>query len=300
MLRPVILLILFFITGNELRAQELFFNVNINAQGAQSVDKRVFNEMKRAITEFLNTRRWTQDNFKPEERIRCNLAINIIKGEVGRFEANAQIQVLRPVYGTSYETILLNYLDRDFIFEYVEGQLMDYQEGQYINNLTSLLAFYTYIALGIDYDSFSKFGGKEFYLKANNIATNAQQSGFKGWQIFDGVNSRAALLENLMNQQLEPFREGLYLYCRKGLDIFAQNQESQTIARKNAIEFFKNIQTCFNLKPTSILLKGFLDTKAREFTQMFEKAQPDEKQMAYNILNQMDPEHSEIYQKLVK
>jgi hypothetical protein len=154
--------------------------------------------------------------------------------------------------------------------------------------------------LGIDYDSFSKFGGKEFYLKANNIATNAQQSGFKGWQIFDGVNSRAALLENLMNQQLEPFREGLYLYCRKGLDIFSQNAESQTIARKNAIEFFKNIQTCFNLKPTSILLKGFLDTKAREFTQMFEKAQPDEKQMAYNILNQMDPEHSEIYQKLVK
>lgn len=291
-------LVLFFLSnGFDAISQELLCDVQINAAGVQSVDKRVLTDMQRAIKEFMNNRRWTNDNFKVEERIKCTVFLTL-SGTVGNYTAQAQIVAVRPVFGSGYETRLLNYLDKDWGFSYVEGQPLDFQMGNFTSNLTSLLAYYAYIIIGLDYDSFSKLGGKNFYAQAQQIGQNATQGGLKGWSQFDGTNTRFFLLENLQSQQFSAFRESLYDYYRKGLDVYADNQEP---ARPILIDVLKKLKTAFDQRPTSILINTFLDMKADEFINVLKDAtKPEQKQEAYNLLILMDPSKADRYQVLIK
>lgn len=280
-----------------IKAQELLCDVQLNAAGVQSVDQRVLTDMQRAIREFMNNRRWTNDNFKIEERIKCTIFLTL-SGTVGNYTAQAQIVAVRPVFGTGYETRLLNFLDKEWGFNYVEGQPLDFQMGNFTSNLTSLLAYYAYIIIGLDYDSFSKLGGKNYYAQAQQIGQNAVQGGLKGWSQFDGTNSRYFLLENLQSQQFSAFREAIYEYYRKGLDQFADKPEE---IRPLLLDMLKKLKIGFDQRPTSILINTFLDMKADEFINVMKDAtKPEQKQEAYNLLIQIDPTKTDRYQVLIK
>ena len=282
-------------------AQELFCTVQINAGGSGQMDKSVFDQMKRDFTDFLNLRRRSNDNFSPEERIICNLVINITSSPRSNFyEATAQVQAVRPVYGASLETVMLNYLDNSFQFEYVPGQPMEFNDNspQYTDNLTSLLSFYAYMIMGIDYDSFSKLGGRVWYNRAQAIALNAaNQDGYKGWKAFEGTNNRNWLIENYQNQQLLPFREGLYNYHRQGLDVF---EKDPTAARAQVQDMLVKIKNVIAVKPLCIAVNTWMDSKSTEIVNIFAQASPQEKQAAYNILTQIDPTKTERYQAMIK
>lgn len=274
-------------------------DVQINSQGVQSVDRRVITDMQRAIKDFMNNRRWTNDNFKVEERIKCTLYL-ILSGTVGNYTAQVQVVANRPVYGTSYETRLLNFLDKEWAFSYVEGQPLDFQNGSFTNNLTSLLAYYAYIIIGLDYDTFAKLGGRNSYIQAQQIGQNAQQGGLKGWTAFDGTNTRYFLLENLQSQQFAAFRESLYEYYRKGLDQFAESPEKAEQTRTLLLDLLAKLKVAYDQRPTSILINTFMDMKADEFLNVLKEAKPEQKQAAYAILAQIDPTKTERYQVLIK
>ena len=287
----------FFVSCFEGHSQELLCEINMNAAGVQSVDPRVLTDMKRAIKDFMNQRRWTNDNFKTEERIKCTIALSL-NGSVGNYTATAQIIASRPVYGTSYETKLLNFLDKEWAFQYVEGQPLDFQPGTFTNNLTSLLAYYAYIIIGLDYDSFSKLGGKNYYQLAQQVGQNAVQGGLKGWNQFDGTNTRFFLLENLMSQQFASFRESLYEYHRKGLDTYSEKPEDTRVI---LLETLRRLKVAFEQRPTSIFVKTFIDMKAPEFIKILkESTKPEQKQEAYNLLIFIDPQNTESYSELLK
>jgi len=292
-------LILFIFLVNVLttNAQELICDVQINAQGVQSVDQRVLTDMKRAIKDFMNQRRWTNDDFKTEERIKCTLFLSL-RGTVGNYTAEAQIIAFRPIYGTTYETRLINFLDPEWGFQYVEGQPLDFQTGNYTSNLTSLLAYYAYIIIGLDYDSFSKLGGKNYYSLAQQIGQSATQGGLKGWSQFDGTNSRFFFLENLMSQQFAGFRESLYTFYRKGMDNYTEKPED---ARPLLLDVLRKLKIAFDQRPTSIYIKSFLEMKREEFMNVLKDAtKPEQKQEAFTILSQIDPTKIEKYQELTK
>jgi hypothetical protein len=291
----------FFLAGllfqHEARAQELICEVNINAAGVQSVDKRVIDDMKRAIRDFMNQRRWTNDNFKTEERIKMTIALSL-SGTVGNYTASAQIIAARPVYNTSYETKLINFLDKEWGFNYVEGQPLDFQQGTFTSNLTSLLAYYAYIVIGLDYDSFSKEGGKNYYQLAQQVGQNATQGGLKGWNQFDGTNTRYFLLENIMSAQFSGFRQALYDYHRKGLDTYTEKPEE---TRTYLLEVLRKLKVAFEQRPTSIFVKTFIDMKAPEFIRILREAtKPEQKQEAYTLLLAIDPQNTDAYGELIK
>lgn len=281
------------------QAQELMCDVQINSQGVQSVDKRVITDMQRAIKEFMNNRRWTNDNFKVEERIKCTLYI-ILSGTVGNYTASVQVLANRPIYGASYESRLLNYLDKEWAFSYVEGQPLDFQVGSFTNNLTSLLAYYAYIIVGLDYDSFAKLGGRNYYLQAQQVGQNAQQGGLKGWTAFDGTNTRYFLLADIQSVVLTPFRESLYEYYRNGLDKFTEGPEKAEQARVLLLDLLKKLKAGYDQRPVSIFINTFLDMKADEFISMMKEGKPEQKQEAYTILSKIDPTKTERYQVLTK
>lgn len=291
------ILLLILIQGRPAMAQELQCEVNINAAGVQSVDNRVIEEMKRAIRDFMNQRRWTNDNFKTEERIKMTLALSL-SGTVGNYTASAQIIASRPVFNTSYETKLINFLDKEWAFSYVEGQPLDFQPGVFTSNLTSLLAYFAYIVIGLDYDSFSKEGGKNYYQLAQQVGQNAVQGGLKGWNQFDGTNTRFFLLENIMSAQFTSFRESLYDYHRKGLDTYTEKPDD---TRTYLLEVLRKLKVAFEQRPTSIFVKTFIDMKAPEFIKILKEGnRPEQKQEAYTLLIAIDPQNTDAYGELIR
>jgi hypothetical protein len=280
------------------RAQELNCNVVINDQQIQATDRTIFKEMKTSITTFMNTRRWTPDAFTAEERIKCNMIITLTQSpSIGRYSATVQIQSARPIYGTGYETVLFNYIDKDWDFEYAIAQPMDFNENVFTSNLTSLLSFYAYMIIGYDYDSFSKLGGKPFFTMAQTIANNAQQTGGRGWTAFENNQNRYNLLENIMNPLMLPFREGIYTYHRQGLDVFAKEPEK---LRESTLELLTKIKAIRAQRPMSVLINSFFDTKANEMISIYAQAEPQQKQNAVNLLSQLDPTKTDQYQKIMK
>lgn len=282
-----------------LKGQELNFTVTINADVVQTTERAIFDEMKTSFERFLNETVWTNDQFRNNEKIKANLALTIQdQPNIGQFTANAQIQVVRPVYGTSYETLLLNFADRDWDFQFNQSQPLQFNQNNFTNNLTSLLAYYAYIVLGIDYDSFSPLGGTEFFQTALTIVNNAQNSGAVGWGQFQTRRNRYWLAENLMtNAQYEPVRRAIYEYHLNGMDLF---QTDPAIARQNILNALKEIQRVNSILPNSILIISFLDTKSDELVNIFSQGEMSLRREAYNELLKLDPTRRSKYQKIVQ
>ncbi len=286
-----------------LHAQEIKCDVTIvsdQIQAQQISDKQVFVDMKTSISEFINNKRWTTDSYSEEERIKCNLIITFTKSpKQNVFQGNAQFQVIRPVYNATYETLLLSYVDRNFNISFTpDDRQMVFNEQTFSSNLTSILGFYSLLALTIDYDSFAKLGGNAYLQRAFNVANLASTAGQNGWEQAGGdPRNRYWLVENLQNQQLLQFREGMYNYHRIALDNFTTDPVG---GRKQVMDMLNSIKAMQQVRTNSVLLNSFLNAKNQEMVNIFSEATKDEKQKAYQLLSTLDPSKTELYRKLVK
>ena len=284
-----------------LAAQELNCRVVINADRIQTTERSIFPEMEVGFSDFMNNTKWTEDEFKIHERINCNVILTLDPESsdpaTGRYAASVQILSSRPVYNSSYETILFNFADRDWVFEYVQSQPLQYNDNSFVNNITSLLAFYAYVVIGFDYDSFSPKGGEPYFQKAGRVITNAQQTGYPGWEQFNSVRNRYWLSENLLNSQMAPLRQAAYEYHLNGLDIF---HDDPAQARQNIFEALKKILNVNQARPRSILTITFLDSKASELAKIFGEGEPGVRRNAYNLLVNIDPTKRDTFEPMIK
>lgn len=279
-------------------AQELNCRIVVNAERAQTTERQVFRDMEDALEQFMNNRQWTNDEFQPEERINCSISITITDmPSIGTYNATAQIQSSRPIYNTNYESLMLNFADRDWNFDYTESQPLEYSQNYFNNNLTSMMAFYAYMILGVDYDSFSERGGTKYYQKALDIVNLAQTSNIKGWQAFDNNRNRYWLVENYTNKQMDQFRTEFYKYHRQGMDVFLEKPEE---VRKNAISMLKALQEIDKIKPNSILKISFFDAKIDEIVNIFKRANPTQKRQAYDICTKLEPNSTDEFEAILE
>jgi hypothetical protein len=281
---------------NSLIAQELNCTVKVLSPAIQGTEKSVFETLETAVKEFMNNTRWSNDNFKQDERIECNITINVTKRlAVDEFEANIIVQSRRPVYKSSYNTNLINYQDNDFTFKYTPFQPFEFNENAFTNNLTSTLAYYAYIFIGLDYDTYSPDGGTPFYQKAQTIVNNAQNASDKGWKAFEGSKNRYWLAENLANSNYKGVRSCLYNYHRMGLDRMTQDVE---LSRKSIADGLDGLLKVHNMQMGSFLMQIFFLAKADEIVNIFSVATPDVKNKLVTLLNTIDPGNVTKYEKL--
>lgn len=295
---PRIYLLFFFIAPLSVFSQELNCRVVVNADQVQTTERSIFQEMEVTFAEFMNNRRWTEDQYDQEERINCNLILTISQmPSIGRFEASVQVLSSRPVFNTDYESVLMNFADRDWTFEYVASQPIQFSENTFLDNVSSLLAYYAYMIIGFDYDSFSELGGEDYFQKAWQVVINAQQSGYPGWEQFNSIRNRYWMAENLLSNEMEPIRRAYYQYHRQGMDLLSEQPDD---AHKSILESLSQIQKANNARPRSILTISFLDAKADELAQIFTTGNPSERREAYNILTNIDPTKSDVFEVMIK
>jgi hypothetical protein len=296
--RSLIILLIF--SGLAVKAQELRCSIQISSQQIQGTNKQVFQTLQSAINEFINGRAWTGYKFSNNERIECSMLINI-QEMIGsdQFKGTLQIQVRRPVFNSSYHAVLFNYVDNDLDFKYVEFQPLEFSETSHLSNLTSILAYYTYIILGLDFDSFALRSGTEFYQKAEKIMNNAQNATERGWRSGESTSrkNRYWLINNIMNEEFSPVREFIYAYHRLGLD---QMYDKMTEGRSVIADNMKLLQDVYKNRPDPFMhfLQVILDAKSDEFVSIFQEATDDEKRRVVAILNQIDPTHGDKYRKI--
>jgi hypothetical protein len=296
MLKKIIFILALGIFSIHAFSQDLNARVQILSPQTQSTNKRVLNVMETSIRDFLNTRRWSSDNFQTQERIDCNFVINITEWDGGNtFKAEAQIQSSRPIYGTTFNSTIFNYSDKDFSFSYTEGQPLDFSEQNYLNNLSSLLAFYAYVIVGLDYDSYSKMGGSPLYAKAQNIINNTQNAPFSGWKAHESLKNRYWISENLNNKTYAPVRETLYHYHRLGLDVMHSNQSK---GRKEILSVLPQLQKIDKQKQGAIINQVFFTAKADELVNLLGQSDQKERMNAYTILSVLDPANLTKYEVL--
>ena len=281
-------------------AQEFRCNVQITSQEVQGTNRQVFQTLQGALNEFLNGRAWSGYKFSNNERIECNMLINI-QEMIGsdEFKGSLQIQVRRPVFNTSYNTVLFNYVDNDIDFKYVEFQPLEFSETSHLSNLTSIFAFYAYIILGFDFDSYALKSGTEFYLKAEKIMNNAQNAPERGWRSGESTSrkNRYWLISSILNEDFSPVREFLYQYHRQGLD---QMYDKPVDGRAAIAESLILLQNVFKARPDPFMhyLQVILDAKSDEFVNVFKESTDEEKRRVMLILNQIDPTHVDKYRTI--
>ena len=278
------------------QAQDLNARVKILTPKIQVSNKRIFTTLETAMKDFLNSRKWAADAIAPNERINCNFVLNITNWDGGsNFSCEMQVQSSRPVFNSSYTTTLLNINDRDVDFTYTEGQTIDYSDQNFQTNLSSVMAFYAYIIVGMDYDSFSRYGGSPYFAQAQTVVQNAQTASYKGWKAFDSNLNRYWLSENLNNKLYNNLRSFIYDYHRNGLDLMADNA---TKARKAISSLLPQLTQVDRKRIGSYLPLAFFTAKDDEFVSIFSKAVGPEKAQAMNTLLQADPSNGNKYETL--
>ncbi len=292
------LLPLFFLLISRTNGQELNCNVEINTQQIQGFDQQVIRELKTAITGFLNNRKWTNYKFKQEEKINCTLLFTISKlSSSDYFTGNFHWVLERPVFQSSYRTPLLNMVDKSIQFKYNPGQRLDFVSNTFTNNLTSLLAFYAYMMIGMDFDSFARNGGTSFYQQAMNIVQSAQNSPEPGWKAFESQKNRYHFAEGLLNKAYEPLRMFLYRYDRLGLDKMYENTND---GRKEILSSLPYLLQVYNKRPGLYDLQLIIEAKRNEIIQIFSQAPINEKNQMIRIMSAVDPANSEKYKSVLK
>ncbi|UOE48511.1 DUF4835 family protein [Mucilaginibacter sp. SMC90] len=279
-------------------AQDLNARVQVVSPKIQVANKRVFQTLETAMKDFLNGRKWSADPILPQERIDCNFVLNITNWDgSSNFTGELQVQSSRPIFGSSYTSTLLNLNDKDISFSYTEGQTIDYTDQNFQGNLSSIMAFYANVIVGLDYDTFSKFGGTPYFLAAQTIVTNAQTSSYSGWKAFDGNVNRYWLSENLNNKLYNPLRSFLYDYHRNGLDIMSDNVSK---GRKAIDGLLPLLQQIDRQRVGAMLPLIFYTAKSDELVSIYSKADNQERLTAMNLFLQLDPANGNKYQTLQK
>lgn len=269
-----------------IRAQELNCKVNVNADQIQGTNQTVFTALQEALTSYMNDRQWTDYSYQAEERIECTVSIVVNSYANGVFDADLQIQSNRPVYGSTYQSPLFAHLDGDFAFNYNEGDVLQFSETSFGNNLTEVLAFYAYIIIGMDCDSFSPMGGTPFYQKAEQIVNRAQSSNEAGWKAFENHRNRYSLINNLLDDLMVPFRQYIYTYHRLGLD---QMSASPDKGRAEICNKILSLRDAYKSRPSAVALTDFAETKMDELVNICSKASSEEKQAVYDAMSVIVP-----------
>ncbi|MFT3825264.1 MAG: DUF4835 family protein [Chitinophagaceae bacterium] len=305
-MRNSILLVILLLTGYGIHAQELQARITVNASRISSqTDKKVFQTLQTALNTFLNGRRWTKENFQSSEKIVCNFLLNISESSGSNvYKAALTVQAARPVYNTNYETPLINFMDESVAFKYVEFQQLDFNENRVsgsdpiASNLTATIAYYVYIILGLDFDSFSLRGGDPYFQKAMQIVNNAPESReISGWKAFDGLRNRYWLVENLTNSRYTTVHDAIYSYYRLGLDVLYENETEGRTAILNTLSL---LNTLNNDIPNTMILQFFFQGKSTELVRIFKKGTPEEKQRARDILMKVDISNANTYKQELK
>jgi len=304
MRKQFFLVILFSLTIGVAASQEIQARLTvITNRISTQIDKKVFQTLQTQLTNFINNRKWTNDTYQPNEKIQCNFLLNIDQ-EVGNnvYKAKLTVQAARPVFNTTYESPLINYIDNDIVFRYQEFQPVEFNENRIQGNdplaanLTAVFAYYAYLILGFDYNSFSLRGGDVYFQKALNIVNNAPDSrDITGWKSFESQRNRYWLSENINNSRFALIHDALYAYYRSGMDIFYENEAAGRNGILNCLNFLNTIN---NENPNSMIIQFFFQGKSGELVKIFSKADPDIKKRAKDILTKIDLTNSSAYKEL--
>lgn len=288
-----ILLFILLIATIPVVAQELNCTVNVNAQQVQLSDKRIFQTLQTAIYEFMNNTRWTNDIFDQNERIECSIFINITeRSSADEFKGTIQVQSRRIVYNTNYNSVMLNMNDQDLVFKYLEYEPLLFQENANLSNLTSVLAFYAYMIVGMDYESFGQGSGEPYFQKAYAIVNNNQNTAEPGWKSYENSKNRYWFVENMLNPRFQRLRDAYYKYHRLGMDNMTADME---IGRTAITECLEEIKKVRKDQPTGYLLQLFFLAKADELVNIYTGAFPDVKVKAVTLLSECDPSNTNKY-----
>ena len=280
-----------------IHAQELNCSVQINSDQIQGTNKSVFNTLKKSVTEFMNNRRWTELTFSSDERIECTISIIVKKVDGDAFTSEIQIQSRRPVFNSTYYSTLFNFKDINFTFNYKEFDQLEMNQNSITSNLTAVLAYYAYIVIGYDQDSYSRLGGTACFQAAESIVNSAQGANLAGWKAFESTKNRYALISNLLDEAFKKYRNYFYEYHRLGLDEMSTNS---TNARARIAEGLPILRETNRATPSAIVITSFLDAKNDELINIFSKATTQEKTDAVQILNDVNPTQSVRYEKIMK
>ncbi len=277
-------------------AQELNCQITVVSQQVQGTqEKQIFDQLQTALNEFVNNNKWTKDNFEPIEKIDCSMLINITqKNDVGDYNATIQVQARRPVYKSTYFTPTLNIMDESFHILYQQFTQLQFNLNNFETNLTAVIAFYINIILALDYDSFSLYGGTDFWNRAQLIASNAQGFGEKGWSPSEaGQKNRYWYVDNQLQPSFQGIREFMYKYHRLGLDIMHQKPDE---GRANILQAMELLVKVAQARPASFNMQVLMNTKRDEIIKIFKEAKPEEKQKLLEILTTIDPANISKYQ----
>lgn len=301
-MKKLVIILSLFLVGTSIWGQELKCTVSINSDQVQGTNKEVFNTLQRSIEEFVNTLRWTNMTFQEKERIDCSMLLVVKSVQDNMYTCEFTCQSRRPVWGTSYFTPLLNIKDKYFIFTYQEYDRLDYQQTTFTTNLTALLAYYCYLIIGHDMDSFSKLGGTSCFQACESIVNAAQSASLEtseaaGWKAFESNRNRYALISNIMDEAFKKYRLFYYEYHRHGLDEMVNNVAN---GRARIAKEMTVLKEAYNARPGTYIINTFLDAKCDELANIFEQGTTDEKKQVYDLLMLIDPTRQTTYDKIIK
>lgn len=287
-------------------AQELKANITVASnQVGNNVNQNVFRTLQTALNNFINTRKWTPDNFQPNERIECSFFLNLQPtGDLNVYNASLTIQAARPVFNTSYLSPIINFKDENITFKYVEFQQLEFNENRVsgsdalVSNLTAVIAYYSYMILGFDYDSFTLRGGDPYFQKAQNIVNNAPDGrNISGWKAFDGVRNRYWLVENMLNSRYTIMHDVYYNYYRLGMDKLYEDENAARVEVMNVLNLLNNFNTD---NPNKMINQFFFQGKSTELIKIFSKAPQQDKSRASELLQKMDITNAPKYKDELK
>jgi len=302
----IIPVFLFGLLLNRANGQELNARVTVNSsQVGTNVSKKAFETLQNVLTIFLNSRKWTGDNFLPNEKIDCNFLLNLKQTEEANvYSASLTIQAARPIFSTSYLSPLINYHDEDVVFKYIEFQQFVFNENNVsgsdaqMSNLPAVFAYYAYLILGFDYDSYSLKGGNPYFLKAQNIVNNAPEArGITGWKAFDGVRNRYWLVENMLNSRYAIMHDIIYNYYRLSLDKLYEDENGGRAQMMNVLNLLNNFNSD---NPNTMINQFFFQGKTNELIKIFSKAPQQDKMRASELLQKIDLTNSARYKNELK
>ena len=301
-MKKLVIILSLFLVETSILAQELKCTVTINSDQVQGTNKEVFNTLQRSIEEYVNTLRWTNMTFQEKERIECSMLLVVKSVQDNMYTCEFTCQSRRPVWGTSYSTPLLNIKDKYFIFSYQEYDRLDYQQTTFTTNLTALLAYYCYLIIGHDMDSFSKLGGTPCFQACESIVNAAQSASLEtseaaGWKAFESNRNRYALISNIMDEAFKKYRLFYYEYHRHGLDEMVNNVAN---GRARIAKEMTVLKEAYNARPGTYVINTFLDAKSDELANIFEQGTTEEKKQVYDLLMLIDPTRQTTYDKIIK
>ena len=288
------------LSASTLQSQELQCDVRVNANKVEGSDKSIYQNLQTSLYEFINNTKFTEINFKQAEKIECSMLVDVKSRENNYFSAEINLALRRPVYKSNYSTPLFNYLDRKFVFEYNEGQTLDFNPNTFINDITSTIGFYVYVFLGLDFDSFSPNGGDPFFAIAENIAKTAPQpsdpKADNGWST-TGRQNRYALISEINSATYQPLRQFIYDYHRQGLDMMTEKQDQAREAILNSIIQLGNV---YERNSMSYFLQLLVESKRDEIIQVFSQGDMKIRTEAANIMKTVDPSQSSRYDEMLQ